>query len=103
MRLSATGELKYDGVTVNELKRMKEIEAENAKLKRMYADLALEKRCDTTTSCPESCNSVREAAGRRVVRERANSCQSSAPAASWDCPGRRTTEPRPTLRRTMPR
>ena len=34
--------LKYDGVTVNELKRMKEIEAENAKLKRMYADLALE-------------------------------------------------------------
>ena len=34
--------LKYGGVTVNELKRMKELEAENAKLKRMYADLALE-------------------------------------------------------------
>ena len=33
---------KYGGVTVNELKRMKELEAENAKLKRMYADLALE-------------------------------------------------------------
>jgi len=29
-------------VTVNELKRMRELEAENAKLKRMYADLALE-------------------------------------------------------------
>jgi len=28
-------------VTVNELKRMRELEAENAKLKRMYADLAL--------------------------------------------------------------
>ena len=27
---------------MNELKRMKELEAENAKLKRMYADLALE-------------------------------------------------------------
>ena len=33
---------KYVGVSVNELKRMKELEAENAKLKRMYADLALE-------------------------------------------------------------
>ena len=33
---------KYGGVTVNELRRMKELEAENSKLKRMYADLALE-------------------------------------------------------------
>jgi putative transposase len=33
---------KYSGVTVSELKRMKELEAENAKLKRMYAELALE-------------------------------------------------------------
>ncbi len=33
---------KYSGVTVNELKRMKDLEAENAKLKRMYAELALE-------------------------------------------------------------
>jgi len=33
---------KYGGVTVNELKRMKELEAENSRLKRMYADLALE-------------------------------------------------------------
>jgi putative transposase len=33
---------KYAGVSVNELKRMKELESENAKLKRMYADLTLE-------------------------------------------------------------
>ena len=33
---------KYGGVTVNELKRMKELEAENSKLKRVYAELALE-------------------------------------------------------------
>ena len=33
---------KYAGVTVNELKRMKVLEAENAKLKRMYVELALE-------------------------------------------------------------
>jgi len=33
---------KLAGMSVNELKRVKELEAENAKLKRMYADLALE-------------------------------------------------------------
>lgn len=32
---------KYGGMTINELKRVKELEAENAKLKKMYADLAL--------------------------------------------------------------
>jgi putative transposase len=33
---------KYGGACAAELKRLKELEAENAKLKRMYADLALE-------------------------------------------------------------
>jgi putative transposase len=33
---------KYAGTTVPELRRIKELEGENAKLKRMYADLALE-------------------------------------------------------------
>lgn len=33
---------KYAGMSVNELKRVKELEAENGKLKRMYAELALE-------------------------------------------------------------
>lgn len=33
---------KYGGATVSELKRLRELEAENAKLKRMYAELALE-------------------------------------------------------------
>jgi putative transposase len=33
---------KYGGADMAELKRLKELEAENAKLKRMYADLALE-------------------------------------------------------------
>jgi len=35
---------KYGGMGVSELKRTKELEAENARLKRMYADLALENR-----------------------------------------------------------
>ena len=33
---------KYAGVSANELKRLKDLEAENGKLKRMYAELALE-------------------------------------------------------------
>ena len=33
---------KYGGASVAELRRLKELEGENAKLKRMYADLALE-------------------------------------------------------------
>ena len=37
-----TWKSRYGGASVAELKRLKELEAENAKLKRMYADLALE-------------------------------------------------------------
>lgn len=33
---------KYGGATVAELKRLKELEQENSRLKRMYADLAME-------------------------------------------------------------
>ena len=33
---------RYAGASVSELKKLKELEGENAKLKRMYADLALE-------------------------------------------------------------
>jgi putative transposase len=33
---------KYGGMSASELKRLRETEVENSKLKRMYADLALE-------------------------------------------------------------
>lgn len=33
---------KYAGLSVGELKRVKDLEAENSRLKRMYAELALE-------------------------------------------------------------
>jgi putative transposase len=33
---------KYAGASVADVRRLRELEAENAKLKRMYADLALE-------------------------------------------------------------
>lgn len=32
---------KYGGMSVNELKRVKDLEAENARLKKMYAELSL--------------------------------------------------------------
>jgi putative transposase len=35
---------KYGGMTAPEIKRLRELEEENAKLKRMYADLSLEVR-----------------------------------------------------------
>lgn len=37
-----TWKKKYGGMGVSELKRMKELEAENARLKKMFADMALE-------------------------------------------------------------
>lgn len=36
-----TWKKKYNDMTVNEAKRMRELEAENAKLKRLVADMAL--------------------------------------------------------------
>lgn len=33
---------RYGGATISELRRLRVLEAENAKLKKMYADLALE-------------------------------------------------------------
>ena len=35
---------KYGGMDASDIKRLREVEAENSKLKRMFADLALENR-----------------------------------------------------------
>lgn len=37
-----TWKSKFGGASVSQLQRLKELESENAKLKRMYADMALE-------------------------------------------------------------
>jgi putative transposase len=37
-----TWKRKYGGLQVSEVRRLRELETENAKLKRMYADLSLE-------------------------------------------------------------
>ena len=36
--------VKYSGMDVNQVRRLKELEEENRKLKQMYADLALDNR-----------------------------------------------------------
>ena len=41
---------KYGGASVSDVTRLRELEAENAKLKRMYADLALENTAITPSS-----------------------------------------------------
>jgi putative transposase len=53
---------KYAGATVSDLTRMRELEAENARLKRMYADLALENAAIKDVLTKNS-DAVREAPG----------------------------------------
>ena len=55
---------KYAGARVAELKRLKEFKAENATLKRMYAELALETA--TIKRCPEP-KTVTPAARRQAI------------------------------------
>ena len=45
---------KYAGMTVSEARRLKELEAENSKLKRLLADAALDKAALTSTTSPAS-------------------------------------------------
>jgi putative transposase len=59
---------KYGGTSVSDVKRLRELEAENAKLKRMYADLALTPRSRTFST--ESCNAVCEATDHRGPGDR---------------------------------
>ncbi|MEZ5289828.1 MAG: IS3 family transposase [Vicinamibacterales bacterium] len=55
---------KYGGASVSDVKRLRELEAENAKLKRMYADLALENTAIKDGVEPKV---VRPSARRQVV------------------------------------
>ena len=56
---------KYAGTGVPELKRLRELEAENAKPKRMYADLALENTAIKGRSQPKT---LTPSAKREAIR-----------------------------------
>src|SRR3954452_19539923 len=53
---------KYAGLTPSEMKRLRQLEEENGKLKKIVADLSLDKRCCRTSSaesfevCPAASN-----------------------------------------------
>lgn len=59
---------KYDGLLPTEMRRLKQLEDENAKLKKLVADLSLDKEmlgtssAETSEACPEA------QAGRRGLR-----------------------------------
>ena len=56
---------KCGGMEASDLKRVRELEAENSRLKRMYADLALENTA-MKDLIEKSCNADREARGSKV-------------------------------------
>ena len=77
---------KYGGATVADVKRLKELEAENTKLKKMYADLALETAarsiCPKRSSMPPTPRRKRgRCSGSNAPRQRhqkPGSCYGSA-------------------------
>ena len=73
---------RYGGLDMAELKRVKELEAENAKVKRMYADLALENHGDQGGAEPKTVTpSERREAVRIMVEEQALSITRSCAVA----------------------
>jgi putative transposase len=65
---------KYAGMSANELKRVKELEAENARLKKMYAELALENAAITRRPRPPCKSLIRLDRTKRLVRKAAVNC-----------------------------
>jgi hypothetical protein len=68
---SSSGAASTPAQTVSDVKRLRELEAENARLKRMYADLGSRMR-RSRTCLAESCDAVREATGRGAAGGRAS-------------------------------
>lgn len=81
-----TWKSKYAGATVADLKRMKAFEAENARLKRMYADRALENaaiKASVDGSNPAICRRSKSRIFRR--RPRRVSSTSARPRCASQC------------------
>ena len=86
---------KYNGVSPSELKRLKELERENGQLKKLVADLSLDKEIlqDVLRKSSEACTQAGAAlGGSRGLRDlRAQSVQAGdASPLSLSVPGTRT-------------
>ncbi len=46
---------KYSGLALNELRELRQLREENAKLKRLVADLSLDRHMPARRSCEKSC------------------------------------------------
>ena len=57
---------KYGGLEASELRRVKDLEAENAKLKRMYAELTLDNAAMKDLIAKKNCRAGAEARGGAV-------------------------------------
>jgi putative transposase len=75
---------KYGGMEASDLKRVRELEAENAKLKRMYAELALENTGMKDLIAKKLQGRTRSGI-RRVFWCRSTVCRSREPAGVWAC------------------
>src|SRR5690606_7599714 len=92
---------KYSGVQVSELQRLRELEAENAKLKRMYADLALENSAIKDVLNRKSCR--RQPGARSSSSWWNRSSRSHVPVRLLAYRGRRTTRGQLRQSNAMPR
>ena len=70
---------KYGGLEASELRRMKDLEAENARLKRMYAELALDNAA-TKDLIAKNCRTGAEARGGAIPDRSA--CAAAEPVLS---------------------
>jgi putative transposase len=79
------GKSKYGSLSVAELKRIKELEAEHAKLKRMYADLAMENHA-LKELIEKSSDAGRAAGSSRLVDRGTGNARGPGQPASQDQP-----------------
>lgn len=76
---------KYGGMEASDVKRLKELESENQKLKQMYADLSLEHRI-LQDIVEKSCKASGAARARRLCDANPSSESTPGLSCSWHQP-----------------
>jgi putative transposase len=84
---------KYGGMEASDLKRVRELETENARLKRLYADLALENAA-MKDLIAKKLSGRRRSARRCGIWSMSTALPCVGPAIAWECRARRGTRRR---------